>query len=208
MEYKGFPSVAHWLVAWFGNLKEDELTFLKLCVKQYLPAKKRFDDIIVVDIGAGSGTSTIAMLETREDLMVFSVDRETNKDEAITNEHLRLQETGLDKTGRVVRIWGDSKYVGLRFPIQPDILFVDGDHRTAGVVADIETWHNAVVKGGLIFFHDYDSELWGEVKAVVDRYEEWGCSKRVDVVNHLICFEKISDLIINPYPDVASTGDQ
>lgn len=201
MEYKGFKSVAYWLSAWFGNLKTDEIDFLEKMTKEYLPKKKRFEDIIVVNIGAGSGTSAITFLETREDLIVYSIDIETNKNEAITNEHLRLRETGLDQSGRVIRVWGDSRYLGLRFPIQPDILFVDGDHREAGLVMDIEAWHNNVVKGGLIFFHDYDSKIWGEVKAVVDRYADMGCSKKLDVVNSLICFRKMCDLVISPYPD-------
>lgn len=193
MEYKGYKSVAYYLSAWQGNLKYSEIDLLEKLTQSYLPRKKRFDDLIAVNIGAGAGTSTITMLESRPDIVVFSVDIETTGNEAITNEHLRLAEVGMDKDGRVIRIWGNSAYVGLRFPIHPDILFVDGDHRYHELILDIKGWYDKVVMDGFIFFHDYTRDIWPDVQQAVDRLSATGCMIEVGKSETLICFKKISE---------------
>ncbi len=50
---------------------------------------------------------------------------------------------------------------------QVDFLFIDGDHREAGVEADYENYRHLVKKGGLIAFHDIaenQSEAGNEVQ--------------------------------------------
>jgi SAM-dependent methyltransferase len=125
-------------------------------------------DAIIVKIGAGAGTDTLAILEVTQDVVIFSIDIAAGEQPIYTNEHLRLQETGDDQTGTVVRIWGDSKIAGLRWPIPVDWLHVDGDHSEAGLTGDLRTWYRHVKPGGFISFHDYGEEKWPDVKLVVD----------------------------------------
>lgn len=39
--------------------------------------------------------------------------------------------------------------------LQPDMVFIDGDHTKSGVENDIEIWYPKLVSGGLICGHDY-----------------------------------------------------
>ena len=58
---------------------------------------------------------------------------------------------------------------------QIDFLFIDGDHSEAGVQRDWDDWHQYVIRGGIVAFHDaaifdggWPQPDWGPVK-VVDR---------------------------------------
>ncbi len=150
------------LVKWQGYLYPGELELLQNLAAE-IPA-----DGVVVQIGAGAGTASIGILEVTEEVVIFSVDIHCGEVPALTNEHLRLPEVGFGDTGHVIRVWGDSKLVGKRWPISIDLLFVDGDHGAEGVTADIQEWVRHVRAGGLIFFHDYGSNHWPAVKEAVD----------------------------------------
>lgn len=155
---------AYELADWQGYLTHREIDALKRVVKQ-LPKSP-----IIVKIGAGAGTDTLAILEERKDALIFSVDINTTNDEISTNEHLRLVETGYDKTGNVIRIWGDSKVVCKMWPLEwgVDMLIVDGDHLEPGITGDIDGWLPKVWSDGFVAFHDYGSHVWPNVKLVVD----------------------------------------
>jgi predicted O-methyltransferase YrrM len=151
------------LARWQGYLTESEVTALKGLAQELPP------DPVLINIGAGAGTSTIAFLEERSDLIAFSIDLLTNGSEITTNEHLRLAEMGL--TPRVIKIWGDSKQVGLAWPRtwKVDCVFVDGDHTHDGLVGDILTWESLVKSGGAMVFHDYTRHHHPDVKPTVDQ---------------------------------------
>lgn len=159
---------AHEMVEWQHYMTHDEVDAMMNLTGQ-LPM-----DAIIVKIGAGAGTDTLAILETSQDLLIFSIDIAAGEQPALTNEHLRLEECGYDKTGCVIRIWGDSKIVGLKWPISIDWLHVDGDHSAEGITADISEWYRHVKLGGFISFHDYGDPHWPAVKEVVDNmmYED------------------------------------
>lgn len=154
---------SHELVDWQGYLTHAEVDAMKEIVKM-LP-----NNAIIVKIGAGAGTDTLAILEVRQDLLIFSIDIAAGEQPALTNEHLRLEECGYDKTGCVIRIWGDSKVVGLRWPMSVDWLHIDGDHSEEGISGDLRIWLRHVLPFGYVSFHDYDDPHWPAVKTVVDK---------------------------------------
>jgi len=154
---------ARQLVEWQGYMTMAEMESLQNIAGE-LPM-----DAIVVKIGAGAGTDTIAILEVTVDVLIFSIDILCAECEATTNEHLRLKESGFHDTGNVIRIWGDSKVVGLKWPFPLDWLHVDGDHSDEGISGDIKTWLRHVRPGGIVSFHDYGKDVWPAVKDVVDR---------------------------------------
>jgi hypothetical protein len=125
-------------------------------------------DAYVVKIGAGAGTDTIAILEVTQDVVIFSIDILAGESPATTNEHLRLIENGYDQSGCVIRIWGDSKVVGKRWPLSINWLHIDGDHTKEGIAGDILEWYRHVMPAGFISFHDYGDPKWPAVKEVVD----------------------------------------
>jgi predicted O-methyltransferase YrrM len=107
------------------------------------------DNPTIVNIGADRGVSTLAFLEERPDCFIFSVDVLPCKEE------LGNVKKGGHDHKRVVRLLGDSKVLGPKFPYQCDMLFIDGDHWGAG--KDIEAWvdTNKVESGGVIALHDW-----------------------------------------------------
>lgn len=162
---------------WQGYLTHGEIDLLQEIARQLPP------NPLIVNIGAGAGTSAIAMLEARKDALIFSIDILTNESEVTTNEHLRLAEIDTEDAKRVIRVWGDSKVVGQVWRWQCDMIFVDGDHEEAGIKGDLAAWKKHVKYGGWMVFHDYTSPKWPHVKAVIDNDNSlayWHRYKHID----------------------------
>jgi len=170
---------AYDLADWQAYLTRPEVDFLKE-LAQLLP-----ENPVIVNIGAGAGTSTISFLEARPDCLVVSIDILTTESIETTNEHLRLTEINEADAARVIRIWGDSKAVGKvwRWPV--DMIFVDGDHCAAGVRGDIDAWLRHV--DSVMAFHDYTRKVWPDVKVVVD--DAMRGYERINHVDTLIAFD-------------------
>lgn len=150
------------IAEWIGYMSPAELGTL-----QNLAGEIPIDGVAVI-IGAGAGTASIGILEVTEECVIFSIDLACGEDPINTSEHLRLIETGYADTGHVIRVWGDSKVVGKRWPIPIDLLFVDGDHTAPGIRGDIAVWCHHVKTGGIMLFHDYGKNVWPDVKPAVD----------------------------------------
>lgn len=56
------------------------------------------------------------------------------------------------------------------FPITPDLIFIDGDHRYEQVKTDLLIACQAVKVGGIIAGHDYRHNDWPDVKRAVDEF--------------------------------------
>ncbi len=119
---------------------------------------------VVINIGASFGTSALALLETREDIFVFSVDVKPCEAE---REH--LAQSGVNPA-RCARILGRSQEAGLHWPRRVDMVFVDGSHARKDVIADIEAWLPRVKPGGIMALDDYEKGCVPAVKPVVDEY--------------------------------------
>ena len=184
---------------WQGYLSHAEIEGLQELTRMLLP------NAVIVKIGAGAGTDTLSMLETRQDVVIFSVDIECCRKIETVNEHLRIAETDWKDTGHLIRIWGDSKIVGKRWPVPIDMLFIDGDHIEEAKRADIETWLPHVPSGGIVAFHDYGSNDWPGVKVAVD-----DLMKDYDEILHvetLIAF-RIIDPFADLFADCASISEE
>jgi predicted O-methyltransferase YrrM len=79
------------------------------------------------------------------------------------------------KNGRVVWIYKFSFEAVRDWVDQIDFLFIDGDHSETGVQRDWDDWHQYVIPGGLVAFHDaaifqggWPQQNWGPVR-LVDR---------------------------------------
>lgn len=159
-----------------------EVDALKSLVRQ-LPARHA----IVIQIGAERGCSTLAMLEERPDLFIFSIDIG-----AAESEKQHLLEANLD-TRHVVRGLGKSQDIGSFWPLDwyCDLLFIDGDHRRPGIDDDIYLWKTQVV-GGIIAFHDYipnpPAHIHGRVAEAVDEWQKKEPLERILLVDRLIAF--------------------
>lgn len=125
----------------YGMLDETEIHLLKACALMLPP------NPLIVNIGANVGTSTVAMLEERQDAFIFSIDPRPWPEERENIIACNLNPL------KVARLLGDSAEIGLHFPYQPDLVFVDGDHTDKGVKGDIDAWVRKCRYVAL--YHDY-----------------------------------------------------
>jgi len=155
----------------FGFLFEWEVRALQVAVRDVvhncLPGKPQ-----IVNIGAGAGTSGLAIVEAGADpKFVWTVDiSPSGPTGGMENERNAFQNAGM--TGQLPnQILGDSKQVGRAWQYGAlDLIFIDGDHSPEGVAGDIEAWLPWVKRpGGWMLFHDYHSNNWPAVVEAVER---------------------------------------
>jgi len=175
----------------FGYLTEKEVLGIKGLVITLPPAP------LIINIGAGAGTSSVAMLETRSDVSVCTID--VNQDGALGSLQGELNAlVGIDIQGRHYQILQDSKTVSagnvrlLTGTDKINMVFVDGDHSREGVRGDIDTWLPRITPGGIIAFDDYgdnehDNVEWPEVKIAIDELVAPSCELILQV-DSLIAF--------------------
>lgn len=116
---------------------------------------------VIVNIGTGLGTSSLAFHEARSDATIFTIDINPCE-EAFEN----WREAGVHH--RIVPVRSASGVIGKQWPIPVNLLFVDGDHTPPGIRIDVKIWEPHVVPGGLLVFHDYGNPVTPYVKPTVD----------------------------------------
>ena len=161
---------AHDLAKSFGYLTLREVDALKTLAKM-LPPKPT-----VLNIGAGAGTSSVAFLETRNDLILHTVDiRQDSPLGSLQSELNAIEKAELDVRGRHFQYLGDSKQICLGLPKSLfDLAFIDGDHEKAGIEGDITVVLPLLKDGAIIAFDDYGPnkngiEIWSDVRVTVDQ---------------------------------------
>jgi len=153
----------------FGYLKEKEVRLL------YDIADKLPQIATIVNFGAGVGTSALAIAEKRPDLLhhltTIDIENEINPCGGLGNERELFKRLGLPQHPM---IHGSSYEVALTWDKPLDMVFIDGDHSVENERLDIIRWKKHVKKGGFIAIHDYSSEAWKDLKAMID-YEMSDC---------------------------------
>ena len=158
---------AYKLADWIGYLTRPEID-LMIILAQSLPANP-----VVINIGAGVGTSGMAFMEARQDLTLYTIDvnDHDNPYGGLMNERNAFEWSGFLGAKRHHQIHDDSKKVGKRWRRGAvDCVFIDGDHTDEGVIGDIENWKPRIKDGGIMIFHDYFSPFHGAVKWITDQY--------------------------------------
>lgn len=167
---------------WIKYISHGEIDLLTRLAKN-LPA-----DPVVVNIGAGAGTSGLTFLSARPDLWLYTIDvaYEINLYGGLENEMGILRAAGLLDFTRYAAIHGDSVVVGQGWERgQVDLVFVDGDHTYAGARGDIESWWPHLKPGGYMVIHDYQKR-----EAFALKFPE------IPITDELL------GNLIKPYPDV------
>lgn len=152
------------LQASFRYLFASEVAALKQ-LAQSLPANP-----VVINIGAGAGTSGLAFMESRPDLYLFTIDiqYEDSPFGCLVAEKKVLQAAGYSFPfdNRYFQIQDDSVNAGLTwqtwkvggvgaYPLA-DLVFIDGDHSYRGAKGDILAWLPNIKPGGIIAVHDFN----------------------------------------------------
>lgn len=134
---------------------------------------------VIVNIGAGSGTSGLALAEANNAATRYTIDIEAGDTPygSLMGEMNAFRETKLTPpfqihgdSRSIGRIWSKRVYgaVVLESPI--DMIFIDDGHLRDDVEGDIVCWIEHVDRGGIVAFHDYGRNEWPDVREVVDQY--------------------------------------
>lgn len=141
----------------FGYLYPNELKLLQEFAKE-LP-----EDSVIVNIGAGAGTSGLAFVEARPDCLVYTIDIQADSSPygSLEGERNAFAQAGLLHllNHSWFQIHGDSKVVGAswrdRVHTPIDLLFIDGNHDYEGCAGDIKAWLPHLVNGAVVALHDF-----------------------------------------------------
>ena len=117
------------------------------------------EDALIVHIGVLRGASVLCSRAGNAEAAIIGIDLNPDTFEG-------------EQDAMMALIEADSAAIKLEQPVA--LLFVDGDHTEAGVMADIETWVDRVT--GIIAFHDYgwDHSWVRGVKLAVDKWDWTG----------------------------------
>ena len=139
-------------------------------------------DAHVINIGAGVGTSLLAVQEVLPEATIFSIDK-VLASEAFVN----MKTYGGDPS-KIIKIVQDSAKVGQIFPYSVDMVFVDGAHDIPAVEKDIFYWKPLVRSLGVMFFHDYEHPNLPELSPVVNAMmDDW---YRLGKDRYLVAFQR------------------
>ncbi len=147
----------------FGFLRLDEVEAL-MGIAELIP-----ENGTMINIGAGAGTSSLAVAESRPDIHIITVDISKGGPLGGMENELNAFNNAEMEDQLPEQILGDSKEIGKTWERDKvDFVFVDGDHSEEGVRGDIEAWFQNIKDGGIIVFHDYNMDVWPKVMTVVD----------------------------------------
>ena len=146
----------------FGFLKLEEVELIKLIAKKMPPEAK------IVNLGAGVGTSSLAIVEQRPDLAgtLWTVDiSQEGPLGGLDNEVHAFSPTGLKLPNQIL---GDALAIGKDWSTTLDWLLVDDDHTPSHVLEECKFWLPWLRVGGVVCFHDYDPVMRGGLKLILD----------------------------------------
>lgn len=146
-------------------------------------------DPVVINLGAGFGTSALAFMEARDDLRLVSVDyheEETNIG-SLSCERDSMRDAGFLDDPRYEQMQGYTVEIGKSWDRDPvDMVFVDAGHSYEACKGDLLAWIPHVADGGIIAIHDYWRRYGYEVIRAVDEVME--DYERIMLVSCLIAF--------------------
>jgi MMP 1-O-methyltransferase len=122
------------------------------------------------------------------------VDPRTGRMDTLPFFRATIEDAGLEDV--VIAVIGRSAYVSRLWRTPLGMLFIDGGHSEANVVADYEGWAPWVAYGGALAFHDIFSDPADGGQApyrVYQRALASGAFKEVSVTGSLRVLERIAD---------------
>lgn len=129
----------------------------------------------VINVGAGVGTSGLAILEARPDSLLITVDQRCEPEGSplggLGNERQLLERVRISKA-RYTQLCGDSVHVARtvlkRSATKHDMVFIDAGHEYDECYRDIKAYLPLIVPNGIIALHDYGADFWPGVQKAVD----------------------------------------
>lgn len=146
---------------WLQYIYAEEVDLLQETAMKLPP------NALSLNIGAGAGTTSLAVAEARPDVTIYSVDISPGGPlGGLEGERNAFDGAGIKHPNQIL---GDSKKIGKEWQGDKfDMILIDGDHNEPGIRGDIEAWMPHLKPGGYVVFHDYTQPMWPAVKQVVD----------------------------------------
>jgi len=120
--------------------------------------------VTVVDVGAGSGTTALAVLVARpKRVKVYSID---HSEEALSSTGQAMKNAGFQR--RWKGILSDSVEAARlsEIPTVVDLLLLDSSHEYEATREELAVWVPRLRKGGLLWLHDYRGGYPGVKRAL------------------------------------------
>jgi len=146
----------------FGYLSPNEIKYLKTLSNSFK------EPPVIVNIGAGAGTSGLSFMESRKDKFLYTIDitDKSNPFGCLEAERIQFKNAGFCLDEHNHQIHKDSVTVGKNWKDyyvdgshkKIDLVFIDGEHSYEGCIGDFESWLPNVKKNGIISIHDYNKK--------------------------------------------------
>lgn len=152
-----------------GLLSDDEARLLYKLARE---VKKG----VIVEIGSYKGKSTVCLAQGSKDgkgQTVYAIDPHLGdlslkKNSAPSKEDFKKNVVGNGLQRFVKPLYFTSKEAFPKIKQPIGLLFIDGDHRYKGVLADYRNWSKKLCYGGIVAFHD--SFSWEGVIKTIDSH--------------------------------------
>jgi predicted O-methyltransferase YrrM len=149
---------------------EMPLEFIRLCPweVEYLFSVAHQARKGILETGRFNGGSLLVMACAAPDgVPMWSIDKKP-RDDAF----MRAQLDRFCPGHAIDLIVGDSQHAKYPQIGDIDLLFIDGDHRYEGCLADITNWYGNLALGGHLLFHDSYAGSYGVQPAILDFMRE------------------------------------
>lgn len=152
----------------FHYLYPNELPLLKAVANLVLRSP-----CVALNIGAGAGTSALALLESRSDIIVHSCDIQDADSPfgCLYAERQVCAAAGFHLGDRFFQHHADSKRLAESWTEPLDLILIDGGHEYEEAKGDILGWLPHVRDGGFMAVHDYRK---GDIATGPDGYHADG----------------------------------
>jgi predicted O-methyltransferase YrrM len=191
-EQTAYTLFRHPVFAWLGirPVWGQHTTGEHAALKQWATGKSH-----LVEIGVAEGASAVALREVMSPsgtlwlIDPFHLGRERGVNATRRAAHRAVRGC---RNGRVIWIEEFSSVAANDWNGPIDFLFIDGDHSETAVQQDWDKWHQHVVPGGVVVFHDaatfpggWTREDWAPVKLVNQLFRKkalpgWRIVQQVD----------------------------
>ena len=148
------------------QLFEGDVESITSVVRDTIPAWMR---PVVWEIGCWGGATTLLLMELLKPTSLNCVDTFDGRgsilqDAAKGRDIMALLRENLSHFDCPANIYLADSKVFCQFVADEsaDVIFVDGDHRYEGVLADIRGWYPKLKPSGVIMGHDFDGKTYDE----------------------------------------------